>query len=182
MKHGQCLWCAICDIHVNNRGDRDFTIGRWREHKKNVGHKKALANNIATSYLKKREKASYILNEREKKHINFRKKSNTSPLTALFLKKRNNGGSGTKTTSAAGVANGTNVKTGLVTYLPPKQKVQVCKGIFVDYMNMSFQAKLSAYIQYAYIYDGYLYKVVCVGEFVTFFAKSCICDVYIVGI
>ena len=77
VKHGQCLWCAICDIHVNNRGDRDFTIGRWREHKKNVGHKKALANNIAASDLKKREKASYIINEREKKHINFRKKSNT---------------------------------------------------------------------------------------------------------
>ena len=75
------------------------------------------------------------------------------------------------TPSAAGVANGSNAKPDLVTYPPFKQNEQTCEGIFVDYMNIYFQANLSAYIQYASIVDDYLYKFGCVGEFVTFFAK-----------
>ena len=75
-----------------------------------------------------------------------------------------------------GVANGLNAKTDLANSLPPKRNVQTCEGIFFDYMNISFQVKLSPYIQYASIADGSIYKVACVGEFVTFFAKLFLCD------
>ena len=37
MKHGKRFWRAICEIHVNNRYEHDFTIGRWGEHKRNGG-------------------------------------------------------------------------------------------------------------------------------------------------
>ena len=50
--------------------------------------------------------------------------------------------------------------------------MQMCEGIFVDYVNISFQVKLSDYIQYASIVDDSLYEVGCVGEFVTLFSKS----------
>ena len=53
VKHSKWFWCTICDIHVNNQDDRDFTIGRWGEHKSNGGHKKALANKIVIAELKK---------------------------------------------------------------------------------------------------------------------------------
>ena len=83
VKHEKWFWCAICDIHVKNRDDSHFTIGRWGEHKRNRGHKKALAKKIAISDPKKREKAGEIMNKKEKKQINFGKKSNTLPLTDL---------------------------------------------------------------------------------------------------
>ena len=84
MKHGKWIGCAICDIHVNNLDDHDFTISHWGEHKRNGGHKKALAIKFTISELKKREKAGDILNQKKKKQINFGKKSNISPLTAFF--------------------------------------------------------------------------------------------------
>ena len=93
----------------------------------------------------------------------------------FFLKKRKNSGGVTKTPSADGVTNGSNKKTALVNSLPPKRNLQTCDGIFFDYMNISFQVNLSACIQYASIAGGYIYKVGCVGEFVTFFANSCLC-------
>ena len=111
----------------------------------------------------KQDRHCDILNKMEKKQLNFGKNSNTSPLTALFLKKRNNSGSDTKTPSAAGVNNGSNTKTDLVTSPPPNRNVQTYEGIFVDYMNISFQLKVSAYIQCMSIVDDSLYKVVCVG-------------------
>ena len=111
MKYGKWFWCAICDIHVNNRDDRDFTIDRWEENKRNVGHEKSLANKIAIAELKKREKAGDTLNKKEKKQMNFENNSNTSPLNAFFSKKSSNGGGGTKTPSVDGVANGSNAKT-----------------------------------------------------------------------
>ena len=73
--------------------------------------------------MKKREKVGEILNKKENKNINFRKKSNASPLTDLFLKKSKNGGGGTKTLSAAVLTNGLNDKTALVTSPPPKRNV-----------------------------------------------------------
>ena len=90
-------------------------------------------------------------------------------------KKKKNGVGGTKTTSASGFANGSNAKTDLVTSMPPKQNVQMCEGIFVDYVNIYFQVNLRAYIQYASIDDDYFYKVGCVGNFLKFFAKSFLC-------
>ena len=60
-------------------------IGRWGEHKSNGGHEKALSNKISIAYLKNREKSGGILNKKEKKQLNFGKKSNTSPLTAFFI-------------------------------------------------------------------------------------------------
>ena len=77
-KHGKWFWCAICDIHVKNLDDRNFTIGRWGGHKSNGGHRKALAKNIAIAELKKRKKAGDILNKKEKKQLNIGKKGNTS--------------------------------------------------------------------------------------------------------
>ena len=148
---------------MKNRDDRNFTIGRWGEHNRNVGQKKALAKNIAISDLKKREKSVDTLNEKEKKQLNFGKKIKTLPLTAFLLKKMKNCGGGTKTPSAAGVANSSNAKKDLVTYPPTKENVQMCKGNFVDYMNISFRLKLSDYIQYASIADGSIYKVGHVG-------------------
>ena len=121
------FWCAICDIHVKNWDDWDFTIGLWGEHNRNVGQKKALAKNIAISDLKKREKSVDTLNEKEKKQLNFGKKIKTLPLTAFLLKKMKNCGGGTKTPSAAGVANGSNAKTHFVIYPPPKKNVQICE-------------------------------------------------------
>ena len=100
---------------------------------------------------------------KEKKQFNFGKNSNTLPLTDLLSKKSKNSGVGTNTTSASGSANGLNVKTGLVTSPLLKQNMQTCEGIFVDYTNIYFQAKLSACIQYATIVDNYFYKVGCVG-------------------
>ena len=47
---------------MKNQYDRDFTIGRWGDHKRNGGHSKVLANKIAIAELKKREKAGGILN------------------------------------------------------------------------------------------------------------------------
>ena len=120
MKHGKRFWRAICEIHVNNRYEHDFTIGRWGERNRNVGQKKALAKNIAIADLKKREKSVDTLNEKEKKQLNFGKKIKNLPLTAFLLKKRNNGGSGTKTPSEAGVASVSNAKTYLATSPPPK--------------------------------------------------------------
>ena len=64
VKHGNFFRCAICDIHLKNRYDRNFTIGRWGEYKRNGGHKKALANKIDIVELKKREKVGEILNEK----------------------------------------------------------------------------------------------------------------------
>ena len=77
---------------------------------------------------------------------------------------------------AAGVANGSDAKTSLLSSSPPKQNVQTCEGIFFDYMNISFQAKLSSYIQCESVVGNSLYKVGCVGEFVTFFGNSCLHD------
>ena len=37
--------------------------------------------------------------------------------------------------------------------------MQTCEGIFVDYVDISFQVNLSAYIQYASIVEDSLYKV-----------------------
>ena len=85
------------------------------------------------------------------------------PLTCLFSKKINNGVGGFQTPSVDGVANGLNVKTDLVTSLPPKQNVQTCEGIFVHYIDIYFQENLSAYIQYASIVENSLYKFGCVG-------------------
>ena len=119
--------------------DFDFTIGRWGDNKRNGGHTKALGNKISIDELKKREKASEILSKKEKKQLNFGKKSNTSPLTALFLKKGKNGGSGTKTPSVYRVANGPNAKTALVNYPPPKKNVQTREGTFFDQINMFFR-------------------------------------------
>ena len=98
------------------------------------------------------------------------------PLADLLSKQRKNGGGATKTPSGAGVANSLNAKTALVASPPPKQNVQTCRGIFVDYMDIYFQAKLSAYIKYMSISDGSIYKVGCVGEFMKLFAKSRLCD------
>ena len=137
-------------------------IGRWGEHKSNGGHEKALSNKISIAYLKNREKSGGILNKKEKKQLNFGKNINTLPLADFFSKKRKNGGGGTKTPSAAGVANVLNAKTALVTSPPPKRNVQTCEKIFVDYINIYFQAKLSAYIQYTSIVNDSLYKVGCV--------------------
>ena len=53
VKHIKCFWCAICDIHVKNRDDCDFTIGRWGENKRNGGHEKSLLNKIAIAELNK---------------------------------------------------------------------------------------------------------------------------------
>ena len=47
------------------------------EHKRNRGHEKELANKIAIAELKKRENAGDILSKKEKKQLNFGKKSNT---------------------------------------------------------------------------------------------------------
>ena len=62
VKHDKWFWCEICDIHLNNRDDRDFTIGRKGEHNSNGRHEKALADKIAIAELKKREKVGEILN------------------------------------------------------------------------------------------------------------------------
>ena len=132
---------------MNNWDDRDFTIGFWGEKKRNGRHKKALANKIAIAELKKREQSGDTLNKKEKKQVNFGKKSNASLLTAFLYKKRKNNGGGTKTTSAAEVANGLKTKTNLVISPPPKRNMQTCEGIFVDYMNIYFQENLSDYIQ-----------------------------------
>ena len=110
MKHGNWFWCGICDIHVKNRDDRDFTICRWGEHKRKGGHKKALEEKIAIAELKKRGNTGEILNKKDKKQLNLRKKRNTSPLTALFSKKIKNGGGGNKTPSTARVTNVLNAK------------------------------------------------------------------------
>ena len=163
VKHDKWFWCEICDIHVNNRYDRDFTIGRWGEHKSNGEHKKALADNIAIAEMKKRENSGDILNKKEKKQLNFGKNSSTLPLTDFFSKKRKNGSGGTKTPSVDGVANGLNAKTDLANSLPPKRNVQTCEGIFVHYIDIYFQENLSAYIQYASIVENSLYKFGCVG-------------------
>ena len=125
VKHGKWFWCAICNMHVKNLDDRDFTIGCWGEHKRNGGQEKSLANKIDIAEMKKREKSGDILNKKDKKQLNFGNNSNTSLLTDFFLKKSKNGGGGTKTPSAAGVANGSNAKTDLVTSPPPKQNVQM---------------------------------------------------------
>ena len=90
----------------------------------------------------------------------------------FLSKKRKNSGGGTKTPSAAGVASGYNAKTALVTYLLPKRNVQMCEGIFFDYINIYFQVNLSAYTQYTSIVNGSLCKVGCVGQFLKLFAKS----------
>ena len=113
-------WCAIYYIHVNNQDYCDFTIGRWGECKENGGHEKALANTIAISEMNKRDNTGDILNKKEKKQLNFGNNNNTSPFTAFLLKKINNGGSGTKTPSEAGVASVSNAKTYLATSPPPK--------------------------------------------------------------
>ena len=73
---------------MKNGDDRDFTIGHWGEHKRNGGHEKALANKITIAEMKKREKAGDILNKKEKKQLNFGKKSDTSPLTDFFLEEK----------------------------------------------------------------------------------------------
>ena len=106
VKHGKWFWCATCDIHVKNRDDRDFTIGRRGDHKNDGGHKKALVNMISIADLNNREKEGDILNRKENKQLYFGKKSNTSPFTDFLSKKRKNIGSGTKTPSVTGVANG----------------------------------------------------------------------------
>ena len=98
-------------------------------------------------------------------------------MTALSLKKSNNGDGRTKTPSKAGVAKVSNTKTASVTSLPPKHNVKTYKRIFVDYMHIYFRVKLSAYIEYASIVKDSLYKVGCVEEFLTFFAKSYLRDV-----
>ena len=81
VKHGKWFLCEICDVHVKNRDDRKFIIGHWGKHNRNVGHKKALVENIAIAEMKNRGKAGDILNKKEKKRLNFGKKSNTHPLT-----------------------------------------------------------------------------------------------------
>ena len=124
VKHVKWFWCAICDIHVNNRDDRDFTIGSWGEHKKNGGHKKALSNKIAIVELKNRSNTG-------EKRLNFGKKINTSPLTYLFSKKRKNCSGDTKTSYADGFANGLNAKTAFSTSPLPKQNVKTFKRIFL---------------------------------------------------
>ena len=120
-------------------------------------------NNIAIADLNKRGKSGEILKLKEKKKLNFGKKNNTLPLTAFFSKKRKNCDGGTNTPSTDGVANVLNSKTALVTSPPPKQNIKTCDGIFVDYVNIYFQANLSVYIQYASIVNNYIYKVGCVG-------------------
>ena len=86
VKDGKWFLCAICDIHVNNRDDRDFIIGQWGDHKRRGGHRKALSNKISIAEPKKREKAGDILNKKEKKYLNFGKKGNTSLLTDFSQK------------------------------------------------------------------------------------------------
>ena len=81
------------------------------------GTRNRLQTNIAS------ENAGDILDKKEKKQLNFGKKSNTSMLTAFFLNERNNNGGGTKTPSAAGVSNGSNVKKALVTSPLTKRNV-----------------------------------------------------------
>ena len=81
-------WCAICDIHVNNRDYCDFTICRWGECKGNGGHEKALANKIAIAETNKRENIGDILNKKDKKQLNFGNNSNTSLLTDFFLEEK----------------------------------------------------------------------------------------------
>ena len=147
VKHGKWFWCEICDIYAKNRCDCDFTIGCWGEQKRNGDNKKELANDISITELKKKENTGDILNKKEKKQLNFWKKSNNLPLTDLLLKKRKNGDGGTKTPYAYGVENGSNAKTALVTSPLPKRNVQTREGIFADYMNIYFQANISAYIQ-----------------------------------
>ena len=65
-----------------------------------------IENKITIADLKNREKVDEILNEKENKQLNFGNKSNTSPLTDFFSKKRKDGGGVTKTPYVAGVANG----------------------------------------------------------------------------
>ena len=77
-------------------------------------------NNIAIADLNKRGKSGEILKLKEKKKLNFGKKSNTWPLVDFFSKKKKNVGGGTKTPSAPGVFNCLNAKTALVTSPPTK--------------------------------------------------------------
>ena len=76
------------------------------------------------------------MTEKDKRHINFGKKSNSFPLTGLFSNKRNNYGSVIKSPSAYIVLNTSNKTTEF--FLPPlitsntKPNVHTCEGIFAN--------------------------------------------------
>eukprot|EP00957_Ditylum_brightwellii_P187862 14303391-Ditylum_brightwellii.AAC.1 len=147
---GRWFWCAICDCKVLNKTDCDFTIGCWNEHKNIMGHTESLMNKKAVNDLKRKEKAGEKLTVREKKVLNYGRKSNTMPLTAFFTKKRKKSHNPTQSLHAPMTVNISKETTSLsetsLVHLKPKAKIQTCEGIFYDYIKIKFQAKFNPYV------------------------------------